>query len=100
MSLFRIDQVPNDAAAAWPWTANIFVEDEQVLIVVVKACRCMKMYLFSAKVCGATLVHAKFILTELECVTKATGKYVVVLIGQERRTRVGLSPWAQVKKSF
>ena len=50
--------------------------------------------------CGATLVHAKFILTELECATKvmvkATSKYVVVLIGQERRTRVGLSPWAQV----
>ena len=28
-----IDQVPNDAVAAWPWTANLFVEDEQVLIV-------------------------------------------------------------------
>ena len=57
-------------------------------------------FLFSGQVCGATLVHAKFILTELECatkvMTKATGKYVVVLIGQERRTRVGLSPWAQV----
>ena len=56
--------------------------------------------MFSGQVCGATLVHAKFILTELACaekvMMKATGKYVVVLIGQERRTRVGLSPWAQV----
>ena len=56
--------------------------------------------MFFGQVCGATLVHAKFILTELECatkvMTKATGKYVVVLIGQERRTRIGLSPWAQV----
>ena len=46
-------------------------------------------------------MHAKFILTELECATKvmekaSTWKYVVVLIGQERRTKVGLSPWAQV----
>ena len=46
-------------------------------------------------------MHAKFILTELECATKvmekaSTWKYVVVLIGQERRTQVGLSPWAQV----
>ena len=75
-----IDQVPNDAVGAWPWAANLFVEDELV--------------------CGATLVHAKFIMTEMECATKvmekATGKYVAFLIGQERRTRVGISPWAQV----
>ena len=78
-----IDQIPNYAVAAWPWSANLFVEDEQV--------------------CGATLVHAKFILTELECATKvinamSSGKFVVVLVGQERRTRVGLSPWAQVRR--
>ena len=76
-----IDQVPKDAVAAWPWAANLFVEDEQV--------------------CGATLVHAKFILTELECATKVTKsdwQHVVVLVGQERRTRVGLSPWAQVRR--
>ena len=61
------------------------------------------IYLIFVQVCGATLVHAKFILTELECATKvvkamSSGKYVVVLVGQERRTRVGLSPWAQVRR--
>merc|ERR1719347_447243 len=45
-----IEQIPNDAVAAWPWSANLFVEDKQI--------------------CGATLVHAKFILTELECANK------------------------------
>ena len=26
-----MDNVPNEAVAAWPWAANLFVEDEQVL---------------------------------------------------------------------
>ena len=28
--------------------------------------------------------------------TTVQGNYAVVLLGQDRRTRVGLSPWAQV----
>ena len=45
-----IDQVPNDAVAAWPWTANLFVEDEQVQLgslFIFKVCRCMHIFLFS-----------------------------------------------------
>ena len=42
-----IDQVPNDAVAAWPWTANLFVEDEQVQLgslIIFKVCRCMHIF--------------------------------------------------------
>ena len=48
-----IDQVPNDAVAAWPWTANLFVEDEQVQLgslIIPKACRCMYIFVLWAGV--------------------------------------------------
>ena len=44
--------------------------------------------------CGATLIHANFILTDIECAIKCVGHvdpYVTVMLGQDERSEVGLS---------
>ena len=46
--------VPDTAAAAWPWQANFFVDDEQI--------------------CGGTLVHPSYVLTEKSCAMEVAGK--------------------------
>ena len=50
--------------------------------------------------CGASLIHPLFIITGLDCAKKVSQKrgFVTALLGQQRRTRVGLSPWAQVRR--
>ena len=50
--------------------------------------------------CGASLIHPIFIITATHCAKKVSQKrgFVTALLGQERRTSLGLSPWAQVRR--
>ena len=66
--------VLQDSPGAWPWQASIFTN--------------------GVFMCGATLIHANFILTDIECAIKCVGHvdpYVTVMLGQDERSEVGLS---------
>ena len=72
--------LPEGGPAYWPWQATFFVEGEVR--------------------CGGSVVDRSFILTELACaqllVAGGTQSFITVLVGQDRRTEVGLGPHSQV----
>jgi len=71
---------PLSGLGSWPWQANFFTEGEYV--------------------CGGSIVHDVFVLTDLSCAQMmiAAGRFITVLVGQERRTNVGLAPYSQIRK--
>ena len=66
----------------WPWQATFFLEGQ------IK--------------CGGSIVDNSFVLTELDCanqlVAEGSEKFITVLVGQDRRTNVGLARESQVNK--
>jgi len=66
----------------WPWQATFLVEGE------IK--------------CGGAVVDTTFVMTELDCaellVAEGSRRFITVLVGQDRRTNVGLSPHSQVRR--
>ena len=74
--------VPAGGPGYWPWQATFFLEGE------VK--------------CGGSVVDRSFILTELDCakllVAGGSRSFITVLVGQDRRTEVGLGPHSQVSR--
>merc|ERR1719427_1074352 len=71
---------PLSGPGSWPWQANIFSDGEYI--------------------CGGSIVHHTFVLTDLSCAQMviAAGRFITVLVGQEKRTSVGLSPYSQIRK--
>ena len=74
--------VPAGGPGSWPWQATFFLEGE------------LK--------CGGSVVDQSFIMTELDCakllVAGGSDRFITVLVGQERRTEVGLGPHSQVSR--
>ena len=72
--------IPNKGEGTWPWQASFFVEGSYI--------------------CGGTVVDRKFIVTELSCAKMlvTSGSYITVLVGQDRRTKVGFSPHSQIRR--
>ena len=50
--------------------------------------------------CGGSIVHRRFVITELGCaqLLVSSGQYITVLVGQNRRTLVGFSPSSQTRR--
>jgi len=71
---------PQSGPGSWPWQANFFSDGEYI--------------------CGGSIVHHTFVLTDLSCAQLmiAAGRFITVLVGQEKRTSVGLSPYSQIRK--
>merc|ERR1719158_1799446 len=71
---------PLSGPGSWPWQANLFSEGEYI--------------------CGGSIVHHTFVLTDLSCAQMviAAGKFITVLVGQEKRTSVGFSPYSQIRR--
>ena len=64
----------------WPWQATFLLEGQVM--------------------CGGAIVHTSFVMTELDCakqlVAEGSKRYITVLVGQDRRTDVGLARESQV----
>ena len=67
---------------SWPWQASFFLEGELQ--------------------CGGAVLDRSFIITELACakllVAAGPSRFITVLVGQDRRTEVGLGPHSQVSR--
>ena len=70
---------PLSGPGSWPWHANFFNDGEYV--------------------CGGSIVHKVFVLTDLSCAKMVVqaGSFITVLVGQEKRTNVGLGPYSQLR---
>ena len=74
--------VPAGGPGSWPWQATFFLEGE------------LK--------CGGSVVDRSFIMTELDCakllVAGGSSRFITVLVGQDRKTEVGLGPHSQLSR--
>ena len=65
----------------WPWQATFLLEGQVM--------------------CGGAIVDSSFVMTELDCakqlVAEGSKRYITVLVGQDRRTDVGLARESQVR---